>query len=61
MDMLAGDAANFAIVFSPAQRAELARTAQGIKPLLPKDSQPDADRVSDAVLKAPCGKLCKAG
>jgi hypothetical protein len=61
MGLLAGDAGNFAIVFSAAQRQELARTAQSIKPLLPKDSQPDADRVSDAVLKAPCGKLCKAG
>jgi hypothetical protein len=59
MDLLAGDAGNFAIVFSAAQRQELAHTAQSIKPLLPKDSQPDADRVSDAVLKAPCGKLCK--
>jgi hypothetical protein len=61
MDLLAGDAANFAIVFTPAQRQELSRTAQSIKPLLPKDSQPDADRVSQAVAKAPCGKLCKAG
>jgi hypothetical protein len=61
MDMLAGDAGNFALVFSAAQRQELARTAQSIKPLLPKDSQPDADRVSEAVAKAPCGKLCKAG
>jgi hypothetical protein len=61
MDMLAGDAANFAIVLPAAQRAELSRTAQSIKPLLPKDSQPDADRVSEAVAKAPCGKLCKAG
>ncbi|MEA3063089.1 MAG: hypothetical protein QOJ94_2870 [Sphingomonadales bacterium] len=61
MDLLAGDAGNFAIVFSAAQRQELARTAQSIKPLLPKDSQPDADRVSEAVAKAPCGKFCKAG
>jgi hypothetical protein len=60
MDLLAGDAGNFAIVFSPAQRQELSRTAQSIKPLLPKDSQPDADRVSQAVAKAPCGKLCTA-
>jgi hypothetical protein len=61
MDLLAGDAGNFAIAFSPAQRQELARTAQSIKPLLPRDSQPDADRVSHAVTSAPCGKLCKAG
>jgi hypothetical protein len=61
MDMLAGDAGNFAIAFSAAQRQELSRTAQSIKPLLPKDSQPDADRLSEAVAKAPCGKLCKAG
>jgi hypothetical protein len=60
MDLLAGDAANFAIVFSAAQRDELSRTAQSIKPLLPKDSQPDADKVSQAIAKAPCGKLCKA-
>src|SRR3954469_25084194 len=60
MDLLAGDAANFAIVFSAAQRDELSRTAQSIKPLQPRDSQPDADRVSQAVVKAPCGKLCKA-
>ena len=61
MDLLAGDAGNFAIAFSPAERQELARTAQSIKPLLPKDSQPDADRVSQAVTSAPCGRLCKAG
>jgi hypothetical protein len=61
MDLLAGDAGNFAIVFSAAQRQELSRTAQSIKPLLPKDSQPDADRFSQAVASAPCGKLCKAG
>jgi hypothetical protein len=61
MDVLAGDAGNFAIAFSAVQRQELSSTAQSIKPLLPKDSQPDADRISDAVAKAPCGKFCKAG
>lgn len=61
MDLIAGDAGNFATVFSTAQRQELSRIAQSIKPLLPNESQPDADQVSEAIAKAPCGKLCKAG
>jgi hypothetical protein len=60
MDLLAGDAANFAIVFTPAQRQQLAEGARQVKPSLPAETQGEADKVAGDIEKAPCGRLCKA-
>lgn len=60
MDLLAGDAANFAIVFTPAQRQQLADGARQVKASLPAETQGQADKVAGDLEKAPCGKLCKA-
>lgn len=59
VDQLGTDAANFAIVLSPAQRQELAGATDAVRATLPDADKPGADRVKTAFAGAPCGPLCK--
>lgn len=59
VDQLGADAANFAIVFSPAQRQELAGAADAVRATLPAADKAGADKVKTVLAGAPCGPLCK--
>jgi hypothetical protein len=59
VDLLAGDAAGFAIILSPAQRRDLAGTADALRATLPDADKPQADRIKAGFTAAPCGPLCK--
>ncbi|MEA3052229.1 MAG: hypothetical protein QOG72_1132 [Sphingomonadales bacterium] len=59
VDLVAADAARFAIILSPAQRQDLARTADALRATLPDADKPKADRIKAGFTGAPCGPLCK--
>lgn len=59
VDLLAADAKDFAIVFSPAQRQELAGTVDQVRATLEVEAKPAADRIKAGLAEAPCGALCK--
>jgi hypothetical protein len=58
LDLLARDAANFAVILNPAQRQQIAAMAEGLGSRFPPDARPLADKVVVGVRQAECGKLC---
>ena len=59
VDLLGADAANFAIILSPAQRQSLSATVDAVRATLPDADKAKADKIKTAVAAAPCGPLCK--
>jgi hypothetical protein len=59
VDLLAADAANFAVVLSPAQRQALANGAESARASLPETARGQVDRIKAGFAAAPCGALCK--
>lgn len=59
VDLLGADAANFAIILSPAQRQSLAGTVDSVKATLPDADRAGADKIKASLAAAPCGPLCK--
>jgi hypothetical protein len=59
VNLLAADAANFAIILSPAQRQELAVTADAVRATLPDSDKEIAGKIKAAFAAAPCGPLCR--
>ncbi|HEU0097261.1 MAG TPA: hypothetical protein VFQ67_00670 [Allosphingosinicella sp.] len=59
VDLLAADAGDFAIILSPAQRLDLARTADTLRAALPEADKPKADAIKAGLAGAPCGPLCR--
>ena len=57
-DLLAQDAASFAIALNPQQRRQVAQMAAELKPALPEDVRAQADKIKAGFESAPCGKLC---
>jgi len=60
IDLLAGDAGKFAIVFNAEQRRQLADAARQAQATLPPELKSQAERISTDIASAPCGKLCTA-
>lgn len=60
LDLLAADAANFAVILSPGQRQDLVRTVDGLRAALPDADKAPADKIKASFAAAPCGPLCKA-
>ena len=58
LDLLAQDAAKFALALTPQQRQQLAGMAQELRAQLPADSAPKADTIRAAFEKQECGTLC---
>lgn len=59
VDLVAADAADFAIILSPAQRQDLARTVDAVRATLPDADKAQADKIKANLATAPCGPLCK--
>ncbi|HEX2764753.1 MAG TPA: hypothetical protein VHM92_13035 [Allosphingosinicella sp.] len=59
IEQLAGDAANFAIILSQAQRQELAAMTDAVRAGLPDRDRPTADRIKASLAAAPCGRFCQ--
>lgn len=59
VDQLGADAANFAIILSPAQRQELGAGVDAVRASLPDADKAAADKIKAAFAGAPCGTLCK--
>jgi hypothetical protein len=59
VDLLAGDSANFAIIFSQAQRKELADAAEAARAGLPDTAKSGIDRIKAGLTEARCGSLCE--
>jgi hypothetical protein len=59
IDLVGADAANFAIILSPAQREQLAGTLDSVRAALPEADKAGADKAKAAFAAAPCGPLCK--
>lgn len=57
-DLLAKDAANFAIALNREQRGELAQMAGALRSELPEDARAQTDKIVAGFQNAPCGKLC---
>jgi hypothetical protein len=60
MELLAGDAGEFAIGLSAAQRQQIVAAAQELEPMLPADLRPHAQTLRTQVSQAGCGKICSA-
>lgn len=59
VDLLAADAARFAIILSPGQRRALAETTDEVRATLPDADKAQADKIKAGFTGAPCGPLCK--
>ena len=59
LDLLAQDAAHFAIALNPAQRQQLVASADTLRASVPEDQRAQADRIKAAIAGAECGPLCK--
>jgi hypothetical protein len=57
-DLLAADAAKFAIVLDAGRRKSLAERVEEIRPALPEPSRSKVDAIRSGLVQAPCGKLC---
>lgn len=57
-DMLAADAAKFAIALDAGQRKSLADMSEAVRPALPEPSRAKVDAIKSGFVQAPCGKLC---
>lgn len=56
--LLAADAAEFAIIFTPQQRQELGQMAERVRAAVPEGSREEAARIGPALNQAACGRLC---
>lgn len=59
VDLVAADAAKFAIILSPGQRRDLAATVDAVRATLPEADKAKADRIKANLAGAPCGPLCR--
>ncbi|HEX6376382.1 MAG TPA: hypothetical protein VFZ91_11755 [Allosphingosinicella sp.] len=59
VDLVAADAANFAIILSPGQRRDLAGTVDAVRATLPESDKAQADKIKANLAGARCGPLCK--
>jgi hypothetical protein len=57
-DLLAADAAKFAIVLDAGQRKSIAEMAESVRPALPEPSRAKVDAIKSGLVQAPCGSLC---
>lgn len=57
-NLLAQDAASFAIALNQEQRRQAARMAGELRSRLPEDSRAQADKIKAGFENAPCGKIC---
>jgi hypothetical protein len=57
-DLLAADAAKFAIVLDAGQRKAVADMSEVVRPALPEPSRDKVDAIKSGFVQAPCGKLC---
>ena len=57
-DMLAADAAKFAIVLDVGKRKALADLAEAVRPALPEPSRSKVEAIKSGLVQAACGKLC---
>ncbi|HEX8063814.1 MAG TPA: hypothetical protein VF535_11420 [Allosphingosinicella sp.] len=59
VDLVAADIANFAIILSPAQRQDLAKSVDALRATLPDSEKAQADKIKANLAAAPCGPLCR--
>jgi hypothetical protein len=59
VDLVAADAANFAIILSPGQRRDLAGRVDAVRATLPDADKAQADKIKATLAGAHCGPLCR--